>query len=56
MLTRALCLDVAQQLTSSALARRTPVKKGLVLMWAGHPPHPTMETLYGLSNPLTLAF
>jgi hypothetical protein len=34
---------VAQQLTPSALARRTPSKKGLILEWVGHLPHPTKE-------------
>jgi hypothetical protein len=56
LLTRVLCHNVAQQLTPSAPARRTPSKKGLILAWAGHLPHPTKETLHGLSDPLTLAF
>jgi hypothetical protein len=56
MLTRALWLIMAQQLTSSAPARRTPSKKGLVLAWAGHLPHPTNEAFHGLSDPLTLVF
>jgi hypothetical protein len=56
MLTRALYLDVAQQLTPSAPARRTPSKKGHILAWVGHLPHPTQEALHSLSDPLTLAF
>jgi hypothetical protein len=41
LLTRALCLNVAQKLTPSAPATRTPSKKCLILAWAGHLPHPT---------------
>jgi hypothetical protein len=47
---------VAEQLTLSAPARRTPSKKGLVLTWADHLPRPTKEALHGLFDPLTLAF
>jgi hypothetical protein len=56
LLTRALWLDVAHQLTPSAPARRTPSKKGLILAWAGHLPCPTKEALHGLFDPLTLPF
>jgi hypothetical protein len=55
-LTRALWPEMAHQLTLFAPARRTPSKKGLVLMWAGHLPHPTKEPLHSLSDHLTLAF
>jgi hypothetical protein len=56
MLTRVLCLDVAQQLTPSVSARRTLSKKGLILTWADHLFRPTKEALRGLSDPLTLVF
>jgi hypothetical protein len=56
LLTRALCLDVAQQLTPSAAARRTPSKKGLALAWADHLTRPTKKALQSLSDPLTLVF
>jgi hypothetical protein len=56
MLTRVLCLDVAQQLTPSVSARRTLSKKGLILTWVDHLFHPTKEALRGLSDPLTLVF
>jgi hypothetical protein len=56
LLTLALYLNVAQQVTPPAPARRTPSKKGLVLTWVGHLPHPTKEALHGLFDPLTWCF
>jgi hypothetical protein len=47
---------VSQQLSSSAPARRTLSKKGLVLASADHLPRTTKEALHGLFDPLTLAF
>jgi hypothetical protein len=56
LLNRVLWLNMSQQLTPFAPARRTPSKKGLILAWMYRLPRTTKDALHDLFDPLTLAF